>query len=102
MPRLWLFFLLVFGVAAFAQNDAPPITTGIATFPVFTLNAAPVSGASLQVVGASGQQNYCYWAVANYPIGAVESSLGCIPNAPNTLSGGNYVSISPYDYPPGV
>jgi hypothetical protein len=69
-------------------------------FPIYTLNVAPVPGANLQIHGASGQAYYCYWAVAHYQIGNVLSGLGCITNAPNTLSSSNYVQVLPFAYPP--
>jgi hypothetical protein len=96
--------LLLLAVAAFAQSpiSAPPLTTSILSFPVYTLNAAPVPGASLSLVGGSGQTVLCYWAVANYQIGSVMSPLGCINNGPGTLSGSNYVSVNPWSYPSSV
>lgn len=72
------------------------------TFPIFTLNAVPIPGASLQVVGAPGQATWCYWGVANFQIGSVLSPLGCVSNAANTLTSSNYVSVIPFQYPASV
>jgi hypothetical protein len=96
--RLVALCLALVSIVAAAQSNLTPIVT----FPVFTLNAAPVPGASIQVSGVSGQQTYYYWAVANFQVGSVLSSLGGISNAPNTLSGSNYVVISPWIYPAQV
>jgi hypothetical protein len=94
---------LLLCAAAWGQStDSQPISTNLLTLPVFTLNAVPVPGANLNVVGVAGQATYCYWAVANFQIGSVLSSLGCVSNGPNTLSTSNYVSISPWTYPPGA
>lgn len=98
-------YLLAFASLAWGQGPVPagrsPILDNI-TFPIFTLNAVPVPGASLQVVGAPGQATWCYWAVANFQIGSVLSPLGCVPNAANTLTSSNYVSIIPFSYPGSV
>lgn len=81
---------------------APTAAFDNVTFPIYTLNAVPVPGASLQLIGAPGQATWCYWAVANFQIGSVLSQLGCVNNAPNTLSGSNYVVINPWSYPSAV
>ena len=80
----------------------PAASSGIYAFPLYTLNVAPVPGATKQIVGVSGQQTYYYWAVANYPIGSVVSPLGRTSITPNTLSSSNYVVISPFSYPPSA
>jgi hypothetical protein len=85
-----------------APISSPQIQTSRLGLPVQTLNAVGVSGASLSIVGAPGQATWCYWASANFPIGSVLSSLGCVPNAANTLSVSNYVSVIPFSYPAGV
>jgi hypothetical protein len=91
---------------AIGQNGPPPSVpqtgTNLLWMPLYTLNTSPVSGASLAIAGPSGQATYCYWAVANFQVGSAVSSLGCVPNGPNTLSGGNYISIAPFNYPPGT
>ena len=90
---------------AWSQNpnsQGAPVSSTIFALPVTTLNAVPVSGANLQLVGAHGQTGYCYWAVANFQVGALMSSLGCVSNAANTLSSSNYVAIYPFSYPPGA
>jgi hypothetical protein len=83
-------------------NTTPSAATRIEAFPIYTLNTAPVTGATLTVVGQAGQQTYCYWAVTNYQVGSVTSNLGCVQNGPNTLTSGNYVQIAPYSYPAGT
>lgn len=85
-----------------APISSPQIQTSRLGLPVQTLNAVGVSGASLSIVGAPGQATWCYWASANFPIGSVLSSLGCVQNAANTLSVSNYVSVIPFSYPAGV
>jgi hypothetical protein len=103
--KLKLSLLLCFAsLLASAQNPitAPQITSSRIGFPVYTLNAAPVPGATVAVVGVSGQQTYYYWASANYPIGSVISYLGSVSNAPNTLSSSNYISIIPWVYPSSI
>jgi hypothetical protein len=104
--KIWrhlAWFLLLCGVVL-AQNpiSAPPVSTSILSLPVYTLNAAPVAGASLALVGSSGQTQIYYWAVANYQIGSVMSPLGNISTAPATLSGSNYVAVNPWSYPSSV
>lgn len=95
------FGLLLVLLASIVAAQGPEAKTfSSVTFPVYTLNATPVAGANLQVIGAPGQATWCYWGVANFQIGSVISSLGCVQNAPNTLSGSNYVSILPWGYPP--
>lgn len=95
---LFVVFLLVALAGAQQPPAAPTIQTSRLGFPVFGLNAVPVTGANLQIVGAAGQATIFYWAVANYQIGSVITPIGSLTNAPNTLSGGNYVAIYP-NYP---
>ncbi len=90
---------------AWSQNpnsQGAPVSTTILALPVTTLNAVPVRGANLQLVGVQGQTGYCYWAVANFQVGSLMSALGCVSNAPNTLSVSNYIAIYPFSYPPGA
>ena len=94
-------FIVVLASFASPQNGNNPAFNSV-TFPVFTLNPAPVPGASIATVGASGQAMWYFWASANYQLGSVVSYLGSVSNAPNTLSGGNYISIIPTAYPAGV
>lgn len=96
--------LLLVGSVMYGQNPItfPQVQTSRLGFPVQTLNAVGIAGATLSVVGAPGQATWCYWASANFQIGNVLSSLGCVNNAPNTLSVSNYVSILPFSYPAGV
>jgi hypothetical protein len=95
--------VLLMAISAAAQNPqtAPPLSTSKLSFPVYTLNATSVPFASVNTVGATGQQQYCYWFVANFQIGSVMSSPFCVPNSANTLSGSNYNAIFPI-YPAGV
>jgi hypothetical protein len=98
---LCLLFASVVWAQGPVQVGSNPTVDNI-TFPIFTLNAVPIPGASLQVVGAPGQAIWCYWAVANFQIGSVLSPLGCVSNAANTLTSSNYVSIIPFSYPGSV
>jgi len=107
MKSLRLFALVAFFASvAWAQDPLPAVSpqtaASITAWPIYTLNIAPVKGANKQVIGVAGQTTYYYWAVANFPIGSVLSPLGKITTAPNTLSSGNYVQISPFGYPAGV
>ena len=77
-------------------------TLNSVTFPVYTLNAAPVPGATIRVVGQAGQATWYFWASANFQLGSIVSAIGSITNAPNTLTSSNYVSIIPNSYPAGV
>jgi hypothetical protein len=92
--------LLLSFAAALAQSPPPrpatPITTAQITFPVFTLNPVPASGAALAVVGQQGLQTVYYWIATNYTVGSANLA-GPFPitNAPNVLSGSNYVTITP-------
>ncbi len=53
-----------------------------------------VTGMSGSVVGASGGSSYYYWIVARYPVGnTFPVGPVAVFNAPNTLSGGNYIRI---------
>jgi hypothetical protein len=94
--------LLLLLPALVRAQQAPQVNTSRIGFAVYTLNAAPVPGATLAIVGVPGQTTYCYHAIANFPIGSVYSFLGCVTNAPNTLSGSNYVQVTPWTYPPSV
>lgn len=85
-----------------AAVAVPEIATNLAYFPLYTLNVAPVPGASIQLIGSPGQAAWYFWASANFPLGSVVSFLGSVQNAPNTLSVSNYVSITPTAYPPGA
>ena len=93
--------LLAVGSLASGQNGDNPAFDSV-TFPVFSLNPAPVPGASIALVGQPGQTTWYFWASANYQLGSVVSYLGSVSNAPNTLSGSNYISIIPTGYPGGV
>jgi hypothetical protein len=91
---------LLLCVVALGQSPPPPpatpITTAQITFPVFTLNPSPAIGVTLGLVGSYGQQTIYYWIATNYTVGRA-NLVGPFPitNAPNTLTGSNYVSVSP-------
>ena len=61
------------------QSDGPP----------------PAQGGNATIVGTPGNATYYYWVIAKYPIGNA-TPLGPIQadNAPNTLSGGNYIKLN--------
>ena len=99
--RFRTMFMLALASLAAAQNGNNPSVNSL-TFPVFSLNPAPVAGASISIVGASGQATWYFWASANYQLGSVISPIGSVVNAPNTLTSGNYISIIPDSYPAGV
>ena len=99
--RLRFLILMLLASLAAAQNGNNPSVNSL-TFPVFSLNPAPVAGASISIVGASGQATWYFWASANYQLGSVISPIGSLANAPNTLTSGNYISIIPDSYPAGV
>ena len=103
MKRTGIIFILGLLLASlsWAQNGDNPAFDSV-TFPVFSLNPAPVPGASIALVGQPGQATWYFWASANYQLGSVVSYLGSVSNAPNTLSGSNYISIIPTGYPGGV
>ncbi len=86
--------LLLFCAAGWAQTPIPGnnVTDLSITFPVFGLNPVPVPGATIAVVGQSGQATWYFWASANYQLGDVISPIGSIQNAPNVLSSSNYVT----------
>jgi hypothetical protein len=82
--------------AAAQATPANPISTQQITMPVFTLNPAPASGASVQLSGNPGPKTIFYWVVANYLVGnATLAGPFAITNAPNTLSGSNFVKVAP-------
>jgi len=53
-----------------------------------------VTSVSAQTVGVAGLRNYYYWVVANLPIGQTQAAMAQVGNAPNTLSGSNYVQVN--------
>ncbi|MGH9501680.1 MAG: beta strand repeat-containing protein [Terriglobales bacterium] len=84
------------------QTPAGPITTPQISMPVFGENPLQVNSAAVQITGNPGPQTIYYWIVANYTVGATSpSGPFLINNAPNVLSGSNYVSVIP-QYPPGA
>jgi len=52
-----------------------------------------VAAATVVPVGTPGATDYWYWIVAHYPIGTSVSGPFFITNAPDTLSGANYVQL---------
>lgn len=87
-----LFAIAIFvSLVAFAQAPGSDATTII-------LRAQPppaVYNAGAQVVGTPGSRVYYYWVVAHYFVGnSVPYGPAQVTNAPNTLSGSNYVAIS--------
>jgi len=90
--------------AAFASAQNPPVSPQVSTsrleFPVYGLNAVPVSGANIQVIGQPGNGVWFIWGVSNYQIGSVMVLLGVVTNAPTVLSAQNYLAIYA-NYPTG-
>jgi hypothetical protein len=108
MKTLLKTFLLIlaFSATSLLGQALPPVSPSSATqievFPIYS-NTAPVTGATLTVVGNTGPATYCYWAVTNYQVGSIgPTALGCVQNGPNTLTSGNYVKIAPFSYPAGT
>ena len=91
---------LLLASPAIAQSPGPTQTTQ----QNFLLNTStpPVSSAAARIVGNPGPATVYYWIVANYPVGS-SSPAGpfAVANVPNTLSGSNYVAVSP-SYPLGA
>jgi hypothetical protein len=89
------FALFVLAVAPCFGQSPPPITAQSVTFPI-SANLAPVTSAAVAVVGNPGPQTYYYWIVTNYTLGASSPVfVGLTTNAPNALSGSNYVQVTP-------
>lgn len=90
--------ILALAVSSWGQQNppaAPTVQTSRLGFPLFGINAVPIAGATIQIVGQPGQATWYLWAVANYTEGSVISSIGTVTNAANTLSGSNYIAIYP-------
>ena len=70
MKRTGIIFILGLLLASlsWAQNGDNPAFDSV-TFPVFSLNPAPVPGASIALVGQPGQATWYFWASANYQLG---------------------------------
>jgi len=85
--------LLVFALAI-ASAQAQTVTAQKVQIPLTDTPQAPTTG-SASVIGNSGPRTLYYWIVANFTVGA--SSPGgpfVITNAPNQVSGANYVRVS--------
>lgn len=83
--------------AASGQQIPPnPVITQQITMPLFTLNPAPATGATIAIGGNPGPQTIYYWVSANYLVGKA-ALAGPFPilNAPNPLSASNFVTINP-------
>ena len=103
--RALLSLLLLPPAFLWAQPEppAPPVNTTQLNMPLYTVNVVPVPSASVRVIGGSpGSATYYYWLVANYTVGSAKVAGPFLAtNAPNVLSGSNYVQIAPV-YPAGV
>lgn len=80
-----LIIVMFFAHTAFAQ---PPQTTTLASPP------PPPPQAQAFVTGNPGSAAYNYWVIANYPGGSAVGQPANVTFAPNTLSGGNFVTVS--------
>lgn len=81
---------------AAASQSAPssPITTQQLTIPLAAA-PRPVPGATVRVVGNSGNSTYYYWVVSDFLIGDSQpAGPFAAQTAPNTLSAQNYVQVS--------
>ena len=86
---LTTFVSLLVSVPLFGQAQ------GIATAQLFTTPPPPVQNVSYAITGTAGSTNYYYYVVAVYPIGMVQPLGGVwVSNAPDALSGSNYVTIT--------
>lgn len=88
--------------SALVAQSNPPLTTTQLSLPVYTLNVAPATQANTAIVGNPGPRTIYYWMVTNFTIGP-SSPVGpfAVTTAPNTLSGSNYVMVTPI-YPAGI
>jgi hypothetical protein len=84
-----LSLLLLF--AGFVFGQFPAVNTW-----QFSAGLPPaVQTTNSMITGTPGQTAYYYWVVARYPSGYVQPAVPAfVLNAPNTLSGSNYVTIA--------
>lgn len=94
--QLILSVLLAASTILGAQTGPPPITTSQVILPVYSSNLTPATQASTALAGNPGNQTVYYWMVSNSLLGS-SSPVGpfVVTNAPNTLSGSNYVAFTP-------
>ena len=81
--------LLFIGALGYGQNTQNPST--------ITLGASAPTGVtqiSTSVHGNIGSKQYYYWVVANFAIGQAGATNSFVRNAPDTLTGSNYVTIT--------
>jgi hypothetical protein len=73
-----------------------PVTTPQVTLPMSVgIPFPPTPGGPPSVIGAGGSATYYYWLVSEYSVGnSAPSGPFAVFDAPNTLSGGNYVFVS--------
>ena len=98
-----LFFVLAVGALAAAQQPVgPPVNTPQLILPLYSANITPATQANVVLVGNPGPQTIYYWMVSNSTVGP-SSPVGpfAVTNAPNVLSGSNYVNVYP-GYPAGI
>jgi len=106
MKRSILAYCLLLAVLApivcAQRTQAPPIQTSQINLPVFTPNFAPVTSASVNIVGNPGPGTYYYWIVSQFLLGPSQPQGPFVANnAPNPISSSNYIQIFP-QYVPGV
>ena len=83
-------------LAASAWGQGPPSVTASSLELPLQVNTPPVSSAQISTVGNPGNSTFYYWVVANYLIGPSSPAGPFIAlRAPNSLSGSNYVKITP-------
>src|SRR5579863_4441586 len=89
-----LLLVMVLACHAFAQTP-PPVTTPLVTFPLSVgVPFPPTPGGPPSVSGTPGTAVYYYWLVTESLAGnSAPSGPFAIYNAPNTLSGSNFVFV---------
>jgi hypothetical protein len=97
-----LFFSVFLASLCWGQNPSPSVTTRQLNLPIFETNITPATQANLSVSGNPGPQTIYYWMVTNFTLGS-GTPIGpfILNNAPNTLSSGNYVIVTPV-FPAGI
>lgn len=86
-----LVLLLALACSALAQQGSP-----VQTLPFTASPPLGVATANCSISGTAGQTTYYYWVVAQYAVGSIAPTApSCIvTNAPNSLSGSNFVVIN--------